>query len=379
MMKIKVGLETHLMLSSKRKLFCQCRPNLDQCSVCRGTPGSLPRSPSQQILSKASTLSNALNCTTTPKLTFYRKHYNYVDLPNGYQRTQLPLEGLAQSGHLKLVSSSFDVPIRSLYLEEDPASIEKYAVCYKRCGNPLVEIVTTPCFIGTPKQVGSLVTEYLRTVIQLAIDLDLCNVAKSIKTDVNVSLLEGAYRYEIKNLTSISDIRRSLVSASKLLLTETESNKTFHFKNKLVFSRSKTEYLYTREYNLPSLDVPPSTPNRLTLHQIYGLIHKRYPHPTAYAYAKLVTPIVQADPTKLQKYLCIDPLKGLAQFKLKKSTRLEEEVASFVTAVNLTKQDYLQKTTSFRGFMDKLKQQLVHLQVPFNSLTINTELARIFL
>lgn len=367
------------MVSSKRKLFCFCKPNLEQCSICRGVPGSLPLPPNAEILEKAELLTKHLNCTVNPELVFYRKHYNYVDLPNGYQRTQHPTLPYAKDGFLKLITKDFTVSLMSLYLEEDPAAIEKFSVNYKRAGNALLELVTTPCFTGTSKEIGVLVTEYLRTLHTLCTDLGITNSSKSLKTDVNISLQGGKFRYEIKNLTSIADIRKSIFLAGPLLEQEKDSNKTFHFKNKLIFSRLKLPYLYLKDYNLRPINTssPSESPPRITFYQLYSKIYHKYPLPITYSFCKSIMPIISKDISKLEEFLNINPKEWIRQSKLKKTFVLEDYVLEHLKLHPISNIDYTNKTDNFKSFIRGLKFSLVQKEIPFNSLTINTVLENI--
>ena len=150
---IVIGLEIHVELDTKTKMFCGCptkgseEPNTRTCPVCLGHPGSKPVVNSKAV-GFGLQLAVALQCRIAPSLIFSRKSYFYPDLSKNYQITQYE-EPLGEEGKLVLEDGK-EVGIIRVHLEEDPASLvhEKNNVLidYNRSGNPLVEIVTKPEF-----------------------------------------------------------------------------------------------------------------------------------------------------------------------------------------------------------------------------------------
>ena len=268
MTQIQVGIQTHISLKSNHKLFCKCTPSKQTCEICKGTPGAMPRFNSK-VITCANTLLKNLNFTCVSSFEFYRKHYYYYDLPNSFQRTQHPTAPFARDGSLELIKNKFTVPLKYAYLEEDPAATVKFGVDYNRAGNPLLEIVTTPCFRGTIKQVSPLINQYLLTLERLCLDLDV--IEKGLKSDINVSIVNTKTRYQIKNMDSFHEVTEALKQAIPILKEDVSGeNKTFHYKNKLIYSRKKTDYLFSKEWNLkPVVNPQKYDDQKVTLHQIY--------------------------------------------------------------------------------------------------------------
>ena len=143
---VKIGLEIHVPLNTQQKLFCDCptnyyeveEPNINTCPVCTGMPGSKPFPINGAAIETAVMITRLLNCKTKAENIYVkRKHYNYPDLPSGYQRTSEPL-GI--DGNLE------GIGIWEVHLEEDPGRYDLGSgrVDYNRSGVPLAEIVTAP-------------------------------------------------------------------------------------------------------------------------------------------------------------------------------------------------------------------------------------------
>src|SRR5438477_5009817 len=154
-----IGLEVHVQLLTKTKIFCGCStqfgdaPNANTCPVCLGLPGTLPVL-NKRAVELAMQAALALNCTVHEHSRFARKNYFYPDLPKGYQISQYELP-LATGGHIEVETSGARkrIGITRLHLEEDAAknlhegfkdSATKGYVDYNRCGSPLAEIVSEP-------------------------------------------------------------------------------------------------------------------------------------------------------------------------------------------------------------------------------------------
>ncbi len=205
-MVLKIGLEIHGYLLTKEKLFCTCKaehglkkvsPNMNICPICTGQPGAKPMLPNSSAIQKILQIGLMLNCRINKQFLWQRKHYDWPDLPKGYQTT---------------ISGSYSIPvgergsflgvrIREVHLEEDPAKWDPASGCvdYNRSGMPLVEIVTEPDF-KSAQQVSLWLKQLLLTLSYIkALDKD-----SGIKADVNVSLYGD--RIEIKNVNSISSI-----------------------------------------------------------------------------------------------------------------------------------------------------------------------------
>ncbi len=212
-----IGLEVHIQLKTRTKLFCSCpvefgeEPNTIVCPVCLGFPGVLPVLNDEAVrLGIKAAL--ALNCQVQRVSSFSRKHYFYPDLPKGYQITQQE-RPLAINGCLE--TKGKEIRIRQLHLEEDAGKLlhtrTSTLVDFNRCGIPLIEIVTEPDF-ESPEEVISFFTE-LRSILRYT-DVSSGDMEKGhIRCELNVSLKRGeefGVRREIKNLNSLKSVREAL-------------------------------------------------------------------------------------------------------------------------------------------------------------------------
>ncbi len=213
---VMIGLEVHAYLNTKEKLFCRCktehkskevRPNTLVCPICTGQPGCKPMLPNSEALRKLIQISLMLNAHINTiekgkKVVWQRKHYDWPDLPKGYQETISGARSIpvSENGRFR------DIRIREIHLEEDPAAWNPETGCidYNRSGLPLAEIVTEPDFSDTEEVEGwikhlVLVLAYIKAVDKNA----------GIKIDLNVSM-GGGERVEIKNMNSIENIKKAI-------------------------------------------------------------------------------------------------------------------------------------------------------------------------
>jgi aspartyl-tRNA(Asn)/glutamyl-tRNA(Gln) amidotransferase subunit B len=147
-----IGLEIHTYLVTKEKLFCRCaasrekglKPNVNICPVCTGQPGAKPMAANAEAVHKAVMIARMLGCTVNERMRWMRKHYDWPDMPKGYQTT---MSG-AHATPLGINGNFGGIEVSSMHLEEDPASWDPSSGCvdYNRSGLPLVEIVTAPAF-----------------------------------------------------------------------------------------------------------------------------------------------------------------------------------------------------------------------------------------
>ena len=268
----RCGLEVHVQLNFLHtKLFCSCRidnnsnPNSNTCPICRGLPGTLP-SVNGTAISFGLKLVKALSMKPSSVLKFSRKHYDYPDLPKGFQITQ-NLDGiLGINGFLPCQGG--DVPIRQIQLEEDPAKLsyqnDQVIVDYNRCGITLIELVTDPVFTDT-YQIKSFLQQYRRLLYYLQISDT--RKESSFRVDVNVSVGNHP-RVEVKNVGSDSDIidafeyevqRQKAITDFSNIGMETRNWDSL---NKITtISRDKesnSDYKYIPEGNIPSIKIPES-------------------------------------------------------------------------------------------------------------------------
>src|SRR5260221_533161 len=223
-----IGLEVHVQLLTKTKIFCSCStqfgdpPNTNTCPVCLGLPGTLP------VLNKRAVemgirAALALNCTVNEHSRFARKNYFYPDLPKGYQISQYELP-LAEHGWLDVEASGEQkrIGITRLHLEDDAAknlhegfsqSATKGYIDYNRGGTPLAEIVSEPDMRTSDEAYAYLTT--LRQIL-LYTGVSDCNMEEgSLRCDANVSVrLRGSKEFgtkvEVKNLNSFRFLQKAL-------------------------------------------------------------------------------------------------------------------------------------------------------------------------
>ncbi len=272
-----VGLEVHVSLNTKTKLFCGCplngneSPNSRCCEICIGSPGSKPVV-NKKAMDYAIKLCLALNCEVSKELIFSRKIYFYPDMSKNYQITQYEIP-IGSNGYLEL-SNNKKVRIRRIQIEEDPAALIHQSttvlVDYNRSGTPLCEIVTEPD-MQTPEEAKEFLKKLLTIVNYLKIyDNKNC----IIKADANVNI-KGCERVEIKNINGfkgISDaIKYELERQKKLLkdnqpITEKETRGWDQEKGITEFQRKKegeADYGYIIDPDLVPIDISQETVEKI--------------------------------------------------------------------------------------------------------------------
>lgn len=221
-----IGLEVHVELATKTKIFCGCStafgaaPNTQTCPVCTGMPGSLPVL-NKQVLEYAIAVGLATNCDITRYAKFDRKNYFYPDNPQNYQISQLYLP-ICRNGGVEIETEEGGkkiVGIHEIHMEEDAGKLihDEWEDCslvdYNRSGVPLIEIVSEPDMRNAEEVIAYL--EKLRLVIQYLGASDCKLQEGSMRADVNLSVREmGAEafgtRTEMKNLNSFKAITRAI-------------------------------------------------------------------------------------------------------------------------------------------------------------------------
>ena len=221
-----IGLETHVELATRSKIFCGCstafagEPNTQCCPVCMGLPGTLPVL-NRRVVELALRAGLALNATITPHTRFDRKNYFYPDLPKAYQVSQLYLP-IATNGWLELEESGRRIRIHELHMEEDAGKLihegDATRIDYNRCGVPLIEIVTEPDFSRADQVVAYL--EQLSQTLQY-LGISDCKMQEgSLRCDVNLSVRPAGsdtlgVRTEMKNLGSLRAVARAIEYESR--------------------------------------------------------------------------------------------------------------------------------------------------------------------
>src|SRR6266446_5679679 len=279
-----IGLETHVQLRTRSKMFCGCStafgapPNTQVCPVCLGLPGALPAANGAAI-GLAVRAALALGCTVHPRSCFARKNYFYPDLPKGYQISQFD-QPLATDGTLAFVSperGSVSATIVRLHIEEDAGKsihdrfAKGTAVDLNRAGVPLIEIVGGPD-LRSPAEARA----YLLTLKQLLeyIGISDCDMEKgSLRVDANVSVRrEGvtalSTRTEVKNINSFAFVEKALSVERDRQIALVESGGSVTQQTMLYDSRENTvrpqrskeeshDYRYFPEPDLPPLVLTP--------------------------------------------------------------------------------------------------------------------------
>ncbi len=220
-----IGLEVHVELATKTKIFCGCTtafggaPNTHTCPVCTGMPGSLPVL-NKQVVEYAMAIGLATNCDITRVCKFDRKNYFYPDNPQNYQISQLYLP-IARNGYVEINvgDTKKKVRIHEMHMEEDAGKLvhdewdDTSLVDYNRSGVPLVEIVSEPDMRSAEEVIAYL--EKLRTLIQYLGASDCKLQEGSMRADVNLSVREVGTeafgtRTEMKNLNSFKAITHAI-------------------------------------------------------------------------------------------------------------------------------------------------------------------------
>ncbi|MAG16123.1 Asp-tRNA(Asn)/Glu-tRNA(Gln) amidotransferase GatCAB subunit B [Candidatus Woesearchaeota archaeon] len=275
MVAIKIGLEVHgyLHMDSKAKLFCDCKlgeaePNTNICPICTGMPGSKPMPPNKEALDKIISIAGMLDCRINKRLLFQRKHYDWPDMPTGFQRT---------------MSGSYSVPvgekgnflsigITEVHLEEDPARWQPDTgyVDYNRSGFPLVEIVTEPDFDSAQS-----VREWLKKLVTTLSYIKAIDADAGLKSDVNVSIGPDFNRVEIKNVNSFKSIIQAIEYEVRRQQREIKEGKSVGGETRAwndaasvtVFMRKKEkamDYMFIPEPDLPVINVSTEWINKIS-------------------------------------------------------------------------------------------------------------------
>ncbi|MCL6633514.1 MAG: Asp-tRNA(Asn)/Glu-tRNA(Gln) amidotransferase subunit GatB [Alicyclobacillus herbarius] len=220
-----IGLEVHVELKTKTKIFCGCStnfgdpPNTNVCPVCLGHPGTLPVL-NRQAVELALKAAMALNCKINQDCKFDRKNYFYPDLPKGYQISQYD-EPIGEHGYVEIEVNGERkrIGITRVHLEEDAGKSmhgedgQHSLIDYNRTGVPLIEIVSEPD-IRSPEE-ARLYLEAIKSIMQYC-DISDCRMEEgSLRCDANISLRpEGSTEFgektELKNMNSFRNVQRGL-------------------------------------------------------------------------------------------------------------------------------------------------------------------------
>ena len=283
-----IGLETHIQLNTKTKVFCSCKadswedpPNTNICPVCTGLPGVLPVL-NEKVVEKAMLLAEAMRAQVQPVSYFDRKNYFYPDLPKGYQITQFDIP-IAVGGYIDLpIPETADpqgkgyirsVRIHKLHIEEDAGKTKnvrnKRLVDFNRCGVPLIEMVTEPDL-----RTADEAAQYLIRLRQLLrwLGISEADMEKgNLRCDGNVSIrLKGSdvlnEKTEIKNVNSIDSLRDAIRKEIDRQIREVEKGNAIYawtlewdedagVLRKMRSKETEADYRYFREPDLLPLRI----------------------------------------------------------------------------------------------------------------------------
>jgi len=260
-----IGLEIHVELFTKSKIFCSCStgfgalPNENTCPICTGLPGTLPVL-NEKVVALAIKAGKALHCDINLVNKFDRKNYFYPDLPKAYQISQFDMP-ICVNGYLDLETEEKKKRIRitRIHIEEDAGKLIHMEnepvtlVDYNRTGVPLIEIVTEPDIDSSEEAVEFL--KNLKNILEYA-EISDCKMEQgSLRCDANISLREVGQdrlntRVEIKNLNSFKEVLKALKKEEKRqteLYTFNEGYKIIQETRKWDASKGKTISMRSKE------------------------------------------------------------------------------------------------------------------------------------
>ena len=278
MYKPTIGLEVHVELNTKSKMFCSCendadesRPNVNICPVCMGHPGTLPVINGEAVRKVIKT-GLALNCEITEHSRFDRKNYFYPDLPKGYQISQYDLP-FCEDGFLEIDNKR--IKIKRIHLEEytgrsiHPEGTDYSLVDFNRAGVPLMELVTEPD-LDSGKEAKLFGQEFQLILRYLGVS-EAGMEKGQMRVEVNISLSESkklGTKVEIKNLNSFRSVEKAIdfeINRQKELLESgqriIQETRGWHDLKEITFSQREKEkshdYRYFPEPDLPPLSLAP--------------------------------------------------------------------------------------------------------------------------
>ena len=291
--EVVIGLEVHVELATKTKIFCGCStafggaPNTHTCPVCTGMPGSLPVL-NKQVVEYAMAVGLATGCSITRRCKFDRKNYFYPDNPQNYQISQL-YQPICRDGGVEIETSGGKktIGIHEIHMEEDAGKLihDEWGDCslvdYNRSGVPLIEIVSEPDMRSAEEVIAYL--EKLRMIIQYLGASDCKLNEGSMRADVNLSVREAGTGQlgtltEMKNLNSFKAIARAieheknrqadLLEEGKKVVQETRRwDDAREFSYAMRSKEDAQDYRYFPEPDLPPLVISDAWINEVKARQ----------------------------------------------------------------------------------------------------------------
>jgi aspartyl-tRNA(Asn)/glutamyl-tRNA(Gln) amidotransferase subunit B len=359
-----IGLEIHVELTTKRKMFCDCpanhfnkEPNSQTCPVCLGLPGALPV-PNKEALKRTILLALALKCQINKQTWFDRKNYFYPDLPKGYQISQF-FHPLGTNGQISLKEKT--VNIKEVHLEEDTAKSlirgSKRLLDFNKSGVPLIEIVSEPDLKSAQEA-----KNYAQKIHQIVRSLKIspANMAKGqMRLEANISLKKSPqdplpnYKVEVKNINSFryldNAISYEIKRQKKLLLNNQkviQETRGYNAKKKITYSQRTKEESYEYRY-FPEPDIPPLNLSKLFDLKKLKTSLPKLPEETVSALVEQYQLSLYQAKILVRKY----PKKGQKVLALAKKNNLKiNDVANAV--IN---KDYPLKKIAPQDFINKIK------------------------
>ena len=292
--EIVCGLEVHVEMNTKTKIFCGCTtafggaPNTHTCPVCTGQPGALPVL-NRAVVEGAMSTGLALGCEITRLTRFDRKNYFYPDLPKAYQISQL-YAPICTGGGIAVTTDGGEekyIRLHEIHMEEDAGKLvhdpwtESTLCDYNRCGVPLMEIVTEPDFRSAHEVIDFLTK--LRSTLQFLGVSDCKMQEGSIRADLNVSVRpagseELGTRTEMKNMNSFKAIAKAIETEAARQIevleegraVKQETRRWDDNKDASFAMRSKEnaqDYRYFPEPDLPPVYIDDAWLERVRAHQ----------------------------------------------------------------------------------------------------------------
>jgi aspartyl-tRNA(Asn)/glutamyl-tRNA(Gln) amidotransferase subunit B len=276
--EVVIGIEIHVQLNTKEKIFCYCNnqtndlPNVNICPICCGYPGTLPLL-NKDVINNAIMAGLVTNCHINKKNEFARKHYFYADLPKGYQITQSDLP-ICENGFIEIKKedgSVKNIRILRIHMEEDAGKnihTENYGsfVDYNRAGTPLLEIVTYPDINSAHEAL-----QYLKGIYSLMVNLEITSGNMedgAFRADTNISVRKKGSeklgtKCELKNINSFKFIKDATEYEIKRQIDLLESGESITQQTRLWDTKLKQTYCMREKETaadyryLPDPDISP--------------------------------------------------------------------------------------------------------------------------